>query len=114
MLIKLLVKLGKWLETRFPERRVVTVADYENLHRRIQALDTEMAMCRSELKDIGLSFTKALERLSQVESAAVHKGAVRDLVIEVKTLKDDYTSFKASMGFRPNPELEAALNGEMI
>jgi len=114
MLIKFLVKLGQWLETRFPEKRVVTVADYDHLQRRLRVLDNEIAMLRSELNDGGLSLNKALERLSQVESSAVHKGAVKDLVLEVKQLKDDYTSFKASMGFRPNPELEAALNGEMI
>lgn len=114
MLIKLLVKLGHWLETRFPEKRVVSVSDYENLHKRLKAIDAEVSMCRSSLSDTTLSLNKALERLSQVESAAVHKGAVRDLVIAVADLKTDYQGFKTSLGFRPNPELQAALNGEII
>ena len=87
-MLKLIIKLGKYLENRFPERVVVTPADYAAL----------------------------LQRIAVVEQNAVHKGAVSDLVKAVKALKDDQDSFKASMGFTPQKGqvLEAMLNGQMI
>ena len=87
-MLKLIIKLGKYLERRFPERVVVTRSDYDAL----------------------------LLRLSAVEKSAVHVEAVRDVVKAVKALKDDHDSFKASMGFTPQKGriLEAMLNGEII
>lgn len=109
-MIKSIVRLGKWLETRFPEKVVVTTTDY-------MALATQLAVIGSQLKDIDLSLNTALERLSVVETSAVHKEPVKLLVEEVDRLSKDYKSFKASMGFTPsvsNAEIQALINGEPI
>lgn len=110
-MIRLMVKLGKWLDSRFPEKVIVTTDQYLQLH-------AELGMLRSQVQDLSISLNTALERLSVVEANAVHKGAVSDLVLVVKELKDDYASFKASMGFVSKPasnkEIEAMLNGEII
>lgn len=110
-MIRLMVRMGKWLESRFPEKVVVTLRDWHSVQE-------ELTIVRAELKDNTLSLNTALERLSVVESSAVHKGAVSDLVKVVKELKDDHMSFKASMGFKsgaiPNEEIQAMLNGEII
>ncbi len=108
-MIRLLVKMGKWLETRFPEKVVVTAESYEQIH-------TELSMLRSELQEAQLSLSKSLDRLSVVESNAVHKDAVKDLVEVVKAVKLEYSSLKASMGFTPikDEEIRAMLNGEQI
>lgn len=109
-MIRLLVKLGRWLDSRFPAKVIVTVESYEQMQ-------TELSMLRGQLNDTTLSLNKALERLSVVEQNAVHKAAVSDLVSVVKVLKDDYTSFKASMGFKTgaaSAEIEAMLNGEIL
>ncbi len=108
---RLIIKLGKWLESRFPEKVIVTAQDYQNLN-------TELSLLRSTLNDNALSLNTALERLSVVEKSAAHTEAVRELVKAVKTLNDDYLSFKASMGFRQGTvkaeEIQALLNGEII
>ncbi len=108
-MIRILVKLGKWLDSRFPAKVVVTEESYEQMQ-------TELSMLRGTLSDTTLSLNKALERLSVVESNAVHKEAVKDLVEVVKAVKLEYASLKASMGFTPvrNEEIQAMLNGEQI
>lgn len=108
-MIRLLVRLGTWLDARFPEKVTVTAANYE-------ALNTELSLVRSELKDNQLSLIKALERLSVVEQYAVHKNAVVELINTVKDVKLEYASLKASMGFTPlkDAEIQAMLNGEAI
>jgi len=109
-MIRLLVKLGKWLDSRFPAKVVVTQKQFEAMH-------TELSMMRGTLSDVDLSLNKVLERLAVVESSAVHKGAVSDLVEVVKTLKADYVSFKVSQGFTPqavNHDLSAMLNGQYL
>ena len=93
-MLKLIIKLGKYLEKRFPERVVVTCEDYAAL----------------------------LNRIAVLEKSAVHVEAVREVVKAVKLLKDEHDSFKTAMGFRtggvqPNDkeaELQAVLNGEII
>src|ERR1700685_92627 len=102
-MVKLIVKLAKWLENRFPEKLVVKAEQY-------YALNEEVSMLRNELKDAQLSLTKALERLSVVESNAVHKGAVSDLVIAVKTMKEDYATFKANTLGGNKPLTEEDMN----
>lgn len=106
----MLAKIGRWLMTRFPEKRVVTVENYMSLH-------TELSELRSVLNDNVSSLNKALERLSVVESNAVHKGAVSDLVNAVKVLKEDYATFKANtLGNKPLTEedINAMFNGGPI
>jgi len=116
-MIRLMVKLGQWLDSRFPAKVTVTLKEYQALQSGQDARDVEVSMLRTQANETALSLTKALERLSVVESSAVHRGAVSDLVEVVKTLKDDYVSFKVSQGFTPkavNSELQAMLNGELI
>lgn len=108
-MIRLLVRFGKWLDSRFPAKLVVTTEQYEQLH-------TELSMVRGQLSDMALSLNKALERLSVVESNAVHKEPVQTVISELDKLKNEYSSFKASMGYKHqiSPEIQAMLNGEVI
>lgn len=107
-MIRLLVKLGVWLDRRFPVKVIVTETQYQQLH-------TEVSMLRSELKDMTDSLNKSLERLSVIELSAVHKEPVQLVIAELEKLKADYTSFKASMGFTPAHDVISALfNGESI
>lgn len=94
--IRLLVKLGAWLDSRFPARVVVKESDYRALNQRIEALEA---------------------KLQDVQKAAVHKDAVRDVIEVVKTLKADLQSFKVSLGLNrmTSPEdVLATLNGESL
>lgn len=108
-MVRLLVRLGKWLDSRFPAKVVITEASYNQLH-------TELSMLRSEAKDLSLSLNTVLDRLSVVEANAVHKEPVSIALKELEKLKNDYTSFKASMGFsnKVAPEIQAMLNGEVL
>lgn len=95
-MIRFLVKLGHWLDSRFPEKVVVTTASFEILVKDLRAVQT---------------------RLDRMEKEAVHKDAVKDLVLVVKSVKDDFQSLKTSLGFntrQANPELNAVLNGEYL
>ncbi len=103
----MLAKIGKFLLTRFPAKVTVTEESYEQLQ-------TELTMVRSELKDAQLSLNKILERLSVVEQNSVHKEPVKLLIEEMAKIKAEYASLKVSMGFTPNKEIEAMLNGEQI
>ena len=104
-MIKLIVRLGKWLETRFPEKFVVTAERYNKL-------ENDIAVCIEKTTQIDL----ILNRLSSVETNAVHKGAVSDLITAVKTLKDEYVSLKASLGMARigDADIRAMLNGSPI
>lgn len=109
-MIRLIVKMGKWLDSRFPAKVVVTEAQFV-------ALNEEIKVLRDTVTDAQLSLNKALERLSVVEGNAVHKEPVALAIQELDKLKQDYTSFKASMGFANkalSPEIQALLNGELI
>ena len=108
--MRIWTQVAKWLDQRFPEKLVVRAEEYLGLHE-------EVTQLRSVLNDTALSLNKALERLSVVESNAVHKGAVSDLVIAVKMLKEDYASFKANtLGAKPlsDMDIKAMFNGEDI
>ena len=88
--MRLLTKLASWLDRRFPEKVLVTAVQYHNLH-------AEISTIRTLVENHDMSISKTLERLSVVESNAVHKGAVQDLVIAVKAMKEDYATFKANV-----------------
>lgn len=94
-MIRTIVRLGAWLDTRFPEKVVIKISDYKALLENICVLEM---------------------RLSAIEKASVHKDAVKDLVLVVKSVKDDFQSLKTSLGFsrQANPELNAVLNGEYL
>jgi hypothetical protein len=97
------------LETRFPEKVVVTAENYLSLH-------AEMSLITARIKELEQNLAPLVQRLSVVEANAVHKGAVQDLVSVVKGLKDEYISLKASMGMSRmgDSELQAMLNGQPI
>jgi len=116
-MIRLLVKLGKWLDSRFPAKVVVLESDYEALWRRVKGLEGELSLLRDEAKVHERDISVAVDRVGGIEAKAVHKGAVQDLVRVVAELKADLASFKTSIGFRTQPvndELQAVLNGEYI
>ncbi len=110
-MIKRLRTIVTWLESRFPEKMVVSAEAYgqqaESLDRVIDRAE-RLAVAHA---DYGL-------RLGKVEAAAVHKEAVQDLITVVKALQDDVTSLKASLGFnkmvQKQDEISAMLNGEVI
>ena len=54
-----------------------------------------------------------LKRLSVVETSAVHKDAVKDLVLAVKAYKDELAAMKVGLGLSRigDPEIKAMLNG---
>lgn len=109
-MIRLILRLAKWLDSRFPAKVTVTTAQYE-------ALQLKVSDLASQASDNEQSLNKALERLSVVELNSVHKEPVQILISEVERLKADLISFKASMGFRGtqiSAEVEAMLNGETI
>lgn len=109
-MIRLIVKMGQWLDSRFPAKVVVTEAQFA-------ALNEEISTLRSRLNDNSLSLNIVLERLSVLELNSVHKEPVALAIQELDKLKQDYTSFKASMGFANkalSPEIQALLNGELI
>jgi hypothetical protein len=85
---RLLIKLGRWLDKRFPEKVVLTRAEIDAL----------------------------ILRITAVEQNAVHKGAVSDLVLIVKQVKDEFASLKTSLGMNRvgNDDIEAMLNGTPI
>lgn len=97
-MIRLLVRFGSWLDQRFPERVEVRKADYVALLARLEALDA---------------------RLAEVQRSAVHKDAVRDVVLALQKHVDEFASFKVAMGYgKPidtgNQDLNAVLNGEFL
>ena len=115
-MIRLLKKLVLWLESRFPEKVVVLAEDYTVLKARIFALDAEINHLREELKIASSSIEVAVSRLGVVESSAVHKDAVKDLVLATQAIKDEFTSLKASLGMNKviNSDIQAMLNGEPL
>jgi hypothetical protein len=109
--IRALKRLVSWLDSRFPEKVVVTAAEYARLDESIQNV----------LRMVNSAETAVLvqgERLAAVESNSVHKDAVKDLIAVVQTLKNDVDAMKNNLGWsRPaekTAELQAMLNGEVI
>lgn len=117
-MIRLIVRLGKWLDARFPAKVVVTRADYEGLGAQISRLEVELSMLTDRVGTSEASHAATIDRVAHLEASAVHKGAVSDLVQHVKEQKDELTAIKANLGWQPNSakasELSAMLNGEMI
>lgn len=125
-MLRLLKRLVLWLEARFPEKLVVVRADYDALRTELDArykdltsltqrVDAELSILREDYKAHEQGIAAVVDRVGRVEASAVHKGAVQDLVAVVKTMKDEYASFKTSMGFKTGmADLEAMFNGEPI
>jgi hypothetical protein len=104
-MIRLLVSFGKWLDARFPEKVIITPSELEQFKKDVQ-------LCKALVPQVDT----LVSRLSVVEANAVHKGAVQDLIIAVKMLKDEYVSLKASLGMSRigDAEIRAMLSGEPI
>lgn len=94
-MVRLLLTIAKWLDSRFPAKVVVLESDYQELKSRVVQLETELAGMRQ---------------------VAVHKDAVRDVIEVVKKVKEDLQSFKTSLGFNrtQTTDILASLNGEPI
>lgn len=106
-MIQLLIRLGKWLEQRFPKQVAVLETDYKALLVRLSDIETKS-------KDVAL-----LEaRLSFVEKSAVHLEPVKLLAEEMSKMKAELVSLRAGLGITASatsPEaLETMLNGEYI
>jgi len=116
--IRLLVRLGKWLDARFPAKLTVTMADYLGLVKSLERLEVEQSMHIEKLDELKLNYNAAVDRIAHLEASAVHKGAVNDLLAHVKAQKDELNSLKASLGWNVSAqkadELRAVLNGEPI
>jgi hypothetical protein len=69
-MIRLLVKLGSWLDKRFPEAVTVKKED----------------------------FVLLLTRMRTMEERSAHVDAVKQVVLEMQKLKDEVASFKTSLG----------------
>ena len=85
-MVRLLVKLGAWLDKRFPEKVMVTAWDYASLKAKVDAL----------------------------EHSSVHVENVKVVISEIQKLKDELASLKTSLGIngmtRSSPVAEAYLN----
>jgi len=89
-MIQMLISLGKWLESRFPKRKVVGEAEFAAL----------------------------ITRIESIENNAVHKEPVKLLVEEMAKFKAELASLRAGLGITASassPEaMEAMLNGVML
>lgn len=83
-----LAKIGLWLQTRFPERKVVGDQEFKEL----------------------------LQRIENLEKSSVHVDAVKALVIAVKNIKDEFQTVKTGLGLSSpkTEEIMAMLNGHPI
>lgn len=116
-MIQLLIKLGKFLEARFPKKLHVVEADYFAMKAKVEGLDAEISLLRQDLKDHADSLGIVVNRVGTVETAAVHKEAVKSVISELQKIKDEFASLKTSLGFSRTsalPEPQAAYNGETM
>jgi chromosome segregation ATPase len=117
-LIQLLIKLGKWLEARFPKKLLVLESDYRELKSRLFSLDGELSILRQDIKEHLNNIELVVSRVGTIEAAAVHKDAVKSVISELQKVKDEFASLKTSLGFNRSvqtpPEITAMLNGEIL
>lgn len=104
-MLRWLIKLALWLDRRFPEKLVVKLSDYVELKAQLEALLPLLPQVET-----------LVSRVSVLETSAVHKGAVQDLVGVVAQVKDEVASLKTSLGFNRigDASIRAILNGEPI
>jgi hypothetical protein len=114
----LLIRLGKWLEERFPKKLTVTLEDWNRRGYELDTAHEEIDILRGELADLKASHAATIDRVGHLEASAVHKGAVSDLVAHVKAQKDELVALKANLGWSnrgaKGAEIEAMLNGEPL
>lgn len=106
-MIQALIKLGKWLENRFPKQVVVTEQSYQQLKQRLDLLET-----------VGTGISTLEVRIATIESNAVHKEPVKLLVEEMAKMKAELASLRTGLGITTSassPEaMETMLNGSFI
>jgi hypothetical protein len=115
-MIQLIVRLGKYLESRFPPKLVVTSVDWLTLKTQMDVVQGVLSEQNRRLAALEANVELVLSRLSRVETNAVHKGAVADVVLAMKTLKEEVGTLKTGLGLTRvgNAEVQALLNGEYI
>lgn len=114
-MVRLISRFARWLESRFPEKLVVSREDYTHLRASVNVVEAEVVMLKDEIAAL-------TARLGAVETAAVHKGAVQDVIRVVEAVKTDIVALKANLGWskpivegtEKAQELAAMLNGELI
>lgn len=113
-MIRLLVSLGRWLDARFPAKVIVTETSYLTLKAQVDVL-VDLAQ-RNDYQDLVKRINTCESGINIVQTNAVHKEAVQDVIAEMVKIKADLQSFKVSLGFNRivNKDLSAMLNGEVI
>jgi len=106
-MIQMLIKLGKWLENRFPKQVVVLEQDYYQLKLDVQNLRIRLDQ-----------YSNLIDKVAVIETNAVHKEPVKLLVEEMAKMKAELVSLRAGLGITAtasSPEaMEAMLNGVML
>jgi hypothetical protein len=116
-MISLLKRIVSWLETRFPEKLVLKAEDYMASLAKAAAHDVELSGLRSEAQIVKNDVEVLVARIGALESKAAHVEAVRDVVLALKKLQDEYSSLKTSLGMNKvprSPDAAAYLNDEPI
>lgn len=118
-MIRAMVRLGNWLDRRFPEKLVVTAADYTRLHDEIGAVRVELDLLREEIHELKANHAATLDRVVHLEASSVHKGAVQELITVIKSTHDELVALKANLGWSKGivegpSDLAAMLNGEIV
>ena len=112
----MLGKIGQFLQTRFPEKLVLTEDHYHELVNLVKGAHTELAGLHDKIREMDSLVAKAYERLSVLETSAVHKDAVQAVVKHLQEAKEEVNKIKFSMGIdrQVNPEIQAMLNGKVL
>lgn len=115
-MIQILIRLGKFLEARFPKKVLLVEADYYALKAQVEGLDAELGLLRQDLRESTNSTAIVVSRIGSIETSAVHKEAVKSVISEMQRIKDEFASLKTSLGFNRQapPEVSMMLNGEAI
>lgn len=106
-MIQMLINLGKWLEQRFPKQVVLVEQDYQQLKKRIQ-----------DLEDRYIAVEELTLKIRMIETTAVHKEPVQELIKAMAQMKAEIVSLRAGLGITASatsPEaMETMLNGAFI
>jgi hypothetical protein len=109
--IKRLKAFVLWLESRFPEKVVVTAESYS-------LLSGDLERAEREITQVITTQAKHDVRLSALEVNSAHVNALKDLIAVVQALKNDVDAMKVNAGWSKlgakGDELAAMLNGEVI
>lgn len=110
-MIRWVVKIGRWLDRRFPEKVVVTKADFDAL------LDDIAGLCAERAKVERVE--ELLKRVEFLEKNTVHVEAVKEFAKILQGCKDEIEKIKLTFGLKqmemqtagPEADGEAVYNG---